>query len=254
MRTIAIVSGKGGVGKTTTSINLAAFLNNIGQNVLLIDANTNTPDIGLSLGAPVVPISLQHVLSGKNVAEEAIYTHHSGTKVMPSSLSLNADIKGLSKVTGKLKGNFDFILVDSAAGLGDDVFASLKACDECMIVTNPELPAITGALKTIKFAEKLDKKVIGILVTRKTKSNQLSLKNIRSMLDYPIIGVIPEDIKVKDAQMEKETLLKYPKSKAAKGYKQLALKLADENYVEEKSIFTKFADKFKNFKISVNFG
>ena len=251
MRTISVVSGKGGVGKTTTSINLAAYLNSLGHNVLLIDANVNTPDIGLSLGAPVVPISLQHVLSGKNSPEDAVYTHHSGIKVMPSSLSISADIKGLAKITGKLKNNFDFIIIDSAAGLGDDVFSAIKASDECLIVTNPELPALTGALKTIKAAEGLKKQILGVLVTRKS-GNQLSLKNVKSMLGYPILGVIPEDNKVKEAQLDRETLVKFPRSKASKGYKKLALKILGEA-IEEKGIFGKIVDGLKNIKFSVDF-
>ena len=250
MRTIAVVSGKGGVGKTTTSINLAAYLSKIGKNVLLIDANINTPDIGLSLGAPVVPVSLQHVLSGKNDIEDAIYTHHSGTKILPSSLSLHADIKNLDKITRKLKNNFDFIIIDSAAGLNEDVIASIKASDECLIVTNPELSAITGAMKTIKTAEKLKKSILGILVARKTK-NAVSMNNIRSMLEYPIIGIISEDNKVKEAQTEKETLLEFPRSKASKEYKKLALKLLN---IEDKNIFEKISDAVKNFKITVKFG
>jgi len=250
MRTIAVVSGKGGVGKTTTSINLAAYLSKIGKNVLLIDANINTPDIGLNLGAPVVPVSLQHVLSGKNDIEDAIYTHHSGTKILPSSLSLSADIKNLDKITRKLKNNFDFIIIDSAAGLNEDVIASIKASDECLIVTNPELSAITGAMKTIKTAEKLKKSILGILVARKTK-NAVSMNNIRSMLEYPIIGIISEDNKVKEAQTEKETLLEFPRSKASKEYKKLALKLLN---IEDKNIFEKISDAVKNFKITVKFG
>jgi septum site-determining protein MinD len=252
MRTISIVSGKGGVGKTTTAINLAAYLNALGQNVLLIDANINTPDVGLSLSAPVVPISLQHVLSGKNNPEEAIYVHKSGTKIMPSSLSLAADIKNLEKVTKKLKENFDFIIIDSAAGLGEDVLASIKAADECLIVTNPELPAITGAMKTIKLAEKMKKQILGILITRKTKN--FSLKSVKAMLDYPVIGIIPEDNKVREALDEKETLLSHPRSNAAKGYEKMALKLLYAEDLEEKGFFEKIADKIKNFKVTVKFG
>jgi len=253
MRIISIVSGKGGVGKTITSISLAAFLNSFGQNVLLIDANVNTPDVGLSLGAPTVPISLQNVLLGKNSPEEAIYTHSSGTKVMPSSLSLSADIKGLEKITKKLK-NFDFIIIDSAAGLGEDVLSSLKASDECLIVTNPELPAIAGALKTIKTAEKMNKKILGVIVTRESRDNTISLKNIRAMLEYPILGVIPEDKKVKEALAERETLVNFSKSKAAKGYKKLALKIANCEEEEEKSIFKRVVDKLNGFKITINIG
>ena len=241
MKVISVVSGKGGVGKTTSAINLSAYLNSLGYNVLLIDANVNTPDVGLSLGAPVVPISLQHVLSGKNNAEDAIYTHHSGTKVMPSSLSISSDIKNLGKIIGKLK-NFDFVIIDSAAGLGDDVLSAMKASDECLIVTNPELPALTGALKTINAAEQLKKPISGILVTRKAK-NQLSLKNIKDMLDYPIIGLIPEDNKVKQALTEKETLLGFA-GKASKSYETLALNLISRGSIEEKE---NFFEKIINF-------
>jgi MinD-like ATPase involved in chromosome partitioning or flagellar assembly len=250
MKTIAVVSGKGGVGKTTSAINLSAYLNHLGYNVLLVDANINTPDVGLSLGAPVVPISLQHVLSGKNNAEDAIYTHHSGTKVMPSSLSISSDIKNLGKVLGKIK-NFDFVIIDSAAGLGEDVISVIKASDECIVVTNPELPALTGALKTIRAAEQLKKPISGILVTRKSK-NQLSLKNVRAMLGYPILGIIPEDDKVKEAQLDKETLVNFPRSNASKGYKKLALKITGVR-LDEKNFLGKIVDGLKNIRFSVDF-
>ncbi|MEM2956322.1 MAG: AAA family ATPase [Candidatus Pacearchaeota archaeon] len=250
MKTIAIISGKGGVGKTTSAINLSVFLSQMKQNVLLIDANINTPDVGVSLNAPVVPISLQHVLSGKEKPENAIYVHNSGVKIMPSSLSLYADIKNLERIIKKLT-DFDFIILDSAAGLNEDVVATIKAADECIIVTNPELPAMTGALKTIKLVEKLKKPILGILVTRKTK-NQISLKDISTLLGYPIIGVVPEDDKVKQALMEKDTLLNFPKSKAAKEYKKLAFKILN---IEDKdrNLLEKISDALRNIKITIKF-
>ena len=84
----AIVSGKGGTGKTTSAINLGTSLNHLGEDVLIIDGNLATPNIGIHLGAPIVPITLNHVLNGKAKIEEAIYEHESGTKIIPASLSL----------------------------------------------------------------------------------------------------------------------------------------------------------------------
>ena len=76
---ITITSGKGGVGKTTTAINLGAALNAFGKDVVVLDANLTTPNVGLHLGAPLVPVSLNHVLSGKaNIIELYLVEPHLG--------------------------------------------------------------------------------------------------------------------------------------------------------------------------------
>ena len=104
---ITITSGKGGVGKTTSAINLGAALNSLGKEVIILDANLTTPNVGLHLGAPLVPINLNHVLSGKASVVDAVYEHESGTKVVPSSLSVkdlkNIKHKRLKSVGTKLK-------------------------------------------------------------------------------------------------------------------------------------------------------
>src|SRR3989344_74108 len=82
-----IISAKGGVGKTTSAINLAAALNKLGEDVMIVDANFSTPNVGLHLGAPVVPVTLNHVLDGKANARNAVYEHN-GLKVLLSSLAM----------------------------------------------------------------------------------------------------------------------------------------------------------------------
>ena len=84
---IVITSGKGGVGKTTTAINLGAAMNYFGKDVLVIDGNLTTPNVGIHLGSPEVPINLNHILSGKADVFEGVYEHESGLKIIPSSLS-----------------------------------------------------------------------------------------------------------------------------------------------------------------------
>ncbi len=95
---IVITSGKGGVGKTTTAINLAAAINHFKKDVLVIDGNLTTPNVALHLGAAEVPVNLNHVLLGKAAPHEAIYEHNSGIKIMPSSLS----IKNWKKINSSL--------------------------------------------------------------------------------------------------------------------------------------------------------
>src|SRR3989344_4360267 len=91
---IVITSGKGGVGKTTTAINLGAAINYFGKDVLIIDDNLTTPNIGIHLNSPEVPVNLNHVLLEKADLSEAVYEHKSGMKVMPASLS----VKELKKI------------------------------------------------------------------------------------------------------------------------------------------------------------
>ena len=85
---IVIASGKGGVGKTVSAINLAAAMNYFGKDVLVVDGNLSTPNVGIHLNAPEVPINLNHVLRGEAEPFEAVYEHDSGVKVIPASLSI----------------------------------------------------------------------------------------------------------------------------------------------------------------------
>lgn len=235
-RLITITSGKGGVGKTTTSINLAAALNDLGKDVIIVDANLTTPNVGLHLGAPIVPISLNHVLSGKAKIPEAIYEHESGTKIIPSSLSINElqnmNHKKLTEVGKKLRKMADIIIFDSAAGLGDEATAAMEAADELIIVTNPEIPAVTDALKTSKLLEQMGKEIRGVIVTRSTGlKSEMPISNIAEMLELPILGVIPEDSRIKSSLAMKEAIMHaFPKSKPSQEYKRIASKLIGQNY------------------------
>ncbi len=241
---ITIISGKGGVGKTTTAINLGAALNSFGKEVIVVDANLTTPNVGLHLGAPIVPVNLNHVLLGKARIADAVYEHDSGTKIIPSSLSVKElrrlNHKKLRDVGRTLRRLADFVIYDSAAGLGEEAVSSMEAADELIIVTNPEIPAVTDALKTAKLAEELGKHVLGVVVTRVRGSRtEMPLGNIQEMLDLPILAVIPEDKNMQYALAQKDALFHVrPSSKAALAYKKLAAKIAGVNY-NEPSLFAR---------------
>ena len=242
-RVITITSGKGGVGKTTSAINLGAAINSFGKEVIVVDANLATPNIGLHLGAPIVPISLNHVLSGKAKPFEAIYEHESGMKIIPSSLSIkelkNLNHDGLKDGSKKLKKIADYIILDSAAGLGIEAVAALEAADDIIIVTNPEIPAVTDALRMSKLAEQLGKRIMGVIVTRADGGKmQMPVSNVKDMLELPILGVIPEDKNVpKSVVMKNALIYTHPRSKAAKAYRKAAAKLIGKEDYKEKFSF-----------------
>ncbi len=237
---IVITSGKGGVGKTTTAINLGAAMNYFGKDVLIVDGNLTTPNIGIHLNSPEVPINLNHVLLGKADAFEAVYEHESGIKIMPSSLS----IKDLSKIKPErirdYKDDFkkvsEYIIVDSAAGLGSEALSLIQMADELIVVTNPEMPAITDALKAIKIAERMRKQVLGVIVTRVKKNDfEMQPDAVREMLEVPILGMVPEDSSVQESLSRKDAVVHtHPKSKAARAYKEIAAKLLEVPYDSDK--------------------
>ena len=235
---IAIASGKGGVGKTTSAINLGAALNGYGKDVIVVDANLTTPNIGLHLGAPIVPVSLNHVLNGKAKIIDAIYQHESGTKIIPSSLSVkdlrNVNHEGLKEISKRLKKMADIVILDSAAGLGDEAIAAMGAADEVILVTNPEIPAVTDALKASKVAEEMGKVVKGVILTRVNGSSvQMPVSNVRDMLELPILGIIPEDKNVARSVVMKDALVHtHPNSKAARAYRRLAANIIGVEYKE----------------------
>lgn len=235
---VGILSGKGGVGKTSTAVNMAAAMSYFGRDVVVIDGNLSTPNLGLHLGVPVVPITLHDVLKGKNALMDSVYLHHTGLKIVPAGLSLD-DLRDvtperLKKALPTLEGLTDVILVDGSAGLGRECLSVIQAVDELIIVTNPELPAVTDALKTIRLAEEMGKKVRGIILTKTGKEHDIPLENIESLLEKPILGVIPHDKSVRQSLIRREPVVfAYPKSKSSIAYKKVAADLVGVEYNEK---------------------
>ena len=238
VKVYAIISGKGGVGKSTTAINLGASLNSLGEDVIVIDGNLTTPNVGIYLGAPIIPVTINHVLNGQAKLEDAIYEHESGTKIMPASLSLKetekVDYRKMSDIIKKLKKLTNHILIDSAAGLGEEARSVMQASDEIIIVTNPEMAAVTDALKTIKLAEEMNKPVKGVIITRyRGVGTEMPISNIHDMLETSILGIIPEDEAVKISQVLKNAVVHtHPKSKAARNYIETSKRLLGDDYKE----------------------
>jgi septum site-determining protein MinD len=226
-----IISGKGGVGKTTSTINLGFSMNELGKEVIIVDANLTTPNIGLHLGSPIVPVTLNHVISDKAKVEEAIYEHESGVKILPASLAIgelkNIDHEKLPEVIKRVKKIGENILLDSSAGLGEEAKSAMKSADEVIIITNPEISAVTDALKTIKLAEQMNKLVKGVIITRhEDKDWEMDIGTIKDMLEVPILGIIPEDESVKESQRMKNAVIHtHPKSKSSKAYRKTAARI-----------------------------
>jgi len=239
-RIISVISAKGGVGKTTTTANLAVALAQNGHGVLVIDGNVTTPNLGLHFGIPLYPRTLHDFLAGECEIYDTIFVHDSGVRVVPASLSVNAitriDVEKLRDAVEKLLPRRGFIFIDGAAGLGREARTAIEIADDIIIVTNPEMPAVTDALKAIKICENYNKTVLGVVVNRTTDRNhEMTTKEIRSLLEHPVIAKIPEDIDVQKSIAKKSPVVfQFPRSKASREFKRLAANLLGEEFVERK--------------------
>ncbi len=233
-KTIGIVSGKGGVGKTTFVTNVGLSLIEFEKDVIVVDADLSTSNLGLQLGFYQFPLGLQDVLEGNVPITNAIYTHPSGLKVIPASISLNYLNKvptpyRLKSLLNDLRG---LILIDSPPGLRDDGLLVLKASDEILVVTNPEIPAVTDALKVIKVAREMGKEPMGIVLNRVRDKYELKPKEIEGMCDVPVIGTVPEDKNVKRSMFEKSPIVKHkPYSPASLAFRKIAANMIGQEHI-----------------------
>ncbi len=238
-RVIAIISGKGGVGKTTITANLASLLASKGKDVVAIDANFTTPNLSIHLGMPFVSPTIHDVLKGNARLWEALHYHPSGLKVVAGGLANEdnhgLDPRSLSYFVSSMKGSADYIFIDAAAGLGREAMSAIEAADDIIVVVNPELPSVLDALKTIKLARRMGKHVLGAVVNRRAhEGHELSNEDIADFLDVPILEEIPEDSAVRHAIREKNPVVHHKShSRASRRLYRLASLIAGEDFEPE---------------------
>ncbi len=231
-RLIGVVSGKGGAGKTTFVSNVGLALTIMKKSVTVVDADMETSNLGLQLGMYQFPSALQDVLSGDIDIEDAIYIHPSGLRVLPSYLSMNyIQTYNQNRFKNTVQKLDDIVLIDSPPGIGRNVSQILKACEEVIVVTNPEIPAVTDAMKVIKLARKLGKRNISIVINRCTDSYELLPEEIESLCESKILGKIPEDRNVKKSVFRRTPIVGLDEySPASLAFMKIAAELVGEEY------------------------
>lgn len=241
-RVIGVIGGKGGVGKTTLVSNLAATLSDLGNEVIAVDGNLTTPNLGLHLGLHLSEKTLHNVLRGEEKIDRVSYPHQLGFKVVPASMSvkelMNVDVGKLpSKILG-LYGKADYVILDSAAGLGREAISVMQSADEILLITNPDLPSVADALKTAKLAGNLNKKILGVVVNRvRNRWEELTKSEIEKTIGHRVVAEIPNDPKVGESIHLKIPLTSYEiHSPAAVEFNRLAHAIDGREFVYKKPV------------------
>jgi len=242
---ISVISGKGGVGKTTVTANLADSISKQGKSVLVIDANISGANMGIHLNMLESQADLNSVLSGKDTFDNAIYMHPCGFHVLPASINVaGSSMRGFSGVISNLIGHFDFILIDTAAGADDEVKEAINASDSVLIVTNPDIPSVSNAALVKRLATNLGKPTKGIVLNM-TRGEYLELtdKQISEFMDSKVISKIPFHKNVKQSTVFGKSVIDYsPRCPSSIAISQLAVKLCGTE-TETSSFLKTFVSK-----------
>jgi septum site-determining protein MinD len=238
VRIINICSGKGGVGKTVVTANLGIALQKFHKKVAIADLNLTTSHLGLCFDMQYNNATLNNFLRNEARIEDIMYTHQSGLVVIPASLRMedivNVDANNLRNTLKQVFNDYDFILLDSAPGLGKEALLSLKASDEVLFVANPQIPSLVDIEKCKHVINMMENRPvpIGVIINRvKGKSYEIKSDEIRSFLEMAVIGTIPEDENLL-ASFNRKTLVTYPdkKSPSSKAFFRIAARIAGEKY------------------------
>ncbi len=247
---IAVVNQKGGVGKTTTSVNLSAYLAALGKFVLLIDLDPQAnATSGFGIDKSGVGNSAYESLLGNSDIKNAIVNSFVPThKIVPASQNLagatvelvNTENRefALSKALLEVKNNFDYVIIDCPPSLDLLTLNGLVAADSVLIPVQAEyyalegLGSLLGTIDLVKENLKPNLDILGSVITMYDKRNSLSrdvLDEMYKSFPFKIFrSVIPRNIRLTEAPSYGQTILQYdPRSKGAKAYERLAKEMLD---------------------------
>ncbi|MBN2079385.1 MAG: MinD/ParA family protein [Spirochaetes bacterium] len=261
-KTIAIASGKGGVGKTSIAVSLSIAIAQCGSTVTLLDADLGLANINVILG--IIPkYNLYHVIKGQKKLKDIVIDVPEGIKIIAGASGFHQ----LANLEAKQRNDFigavaeldsdDYMIIDTGAGVSQNVLSFVIAADEVIVVTTPEPTAITDAYGIIKsIAAQAPDKAIKILVNRVAsvaEGNRVAQRVINiagQFLNIKVdnLGFIFDDLYVpKSVRNQKPFIVSYPKSKAAGCVTIIAERICNRASVSKGSGLASF---FKNLFVS----
>jgi MinD-like ATPase involved in chromosome partitioning or flagellar assembly len=254
-RIIGLVSGKGGVGKTSVCVNLGISLNQFGKEVTIVDTDFSASNLGVYLGRYDHPVKMQDVLHDKSDTESAMFRHPSGVNAIASSNEIHQvepDTFRLREVLEDAAEHSDYVLVDCPPGLNTTVESIMDACDELVIVTMPTQTAGINAAQIIEKAKQKQIPILGTVINKMEQDPEKEMveREVEMMTESDTIAAIPYDHKMKESLFHNTPLVEHePISEAALEIKELAANLEGQRF--ERPRFAGFKRKLKDIKSNI---
>lgn len=259
-KVITITSGKGGVGKTTTTANLGISLARLGKKVVVVDADIGLRNLDVIMGLENrIVYDLVDVVEGRSKLRQAMIKHKQFPDLYLIPAAQTRDKMSVSptdmiQLTDKLREEFQYILIDPPAGIERGYRNAIAPADEVLVVTNPEVSAVRDADRIIGLIE-AENKGPGKLIINRLKSEMvkkgemLSAEDITDILSLKIIGIVPEDEYVIPASNSGVPVTLNPNSQAGIAFTNIARRITGEdiplmNLEESGGIFNRITRLF----------
>ncbi len=247
-KVVVVTSGKGGVGKTTSTAALGSALAQLGRRVVVIDFDVGLRNLDLVLGAERrVVFDLINVTQGIAKLSQALIRDKrlENLYLLPASQTRDKDAlteEGVAQVIAELKTKFDYVICDSPAGIERGAQLAMRFADEAIVVTNPEVSSVRDSDRIIGLldsrtvrAERGESIPKYVLVTRydaarASRGEMLSIDDVLDILSTPLLGIIPESEGVlRASNVGCPVVLNEPANPAARAYSEAARRLEGES-------------------------
>ncbi len=259
---IAVISGKGGVGKTTTTANIGLGIANNGKKCVVVDFDIGQRNLDMILGLENrVVYDMVQVMDGEATLKQALIKSKASDNLRFLAASQTKDKSVLEsdkieKLISELKADFDFVILDAPAGIESGYEHTIEFADAAIVVVNPEVSSIRDADRAIGILDSKSNKVkngeevekyliINRIVPDMVQSGEmLRSEDILDILDIKLLGKVPEDKGIIDASNQGKPVILDKNSIAGQAYQRICSRLCGEN-VEMKDIESNDAGLFK---------
>lgn len=215
---IVVTSGKGGVGKTTTSANVGTGLAALGKKVVLIDADIGLRNLDVVMGLENrIVYNLVDVIENKCRIKQALIKdkRHPSLFLMPSAQTkdkTSVTPEQMVKMVNQLRESFDYVILDCPAGIEQGFKNAIAGADRALVVTTPEVSAIRDADRIVGLLEANEFKKIDLIINRLRpemvkRGEMMSSSDVVDILSIPLIGIVPDDENVVIATNQGEPLV-----------------------------------------------